>query len=120
MARIADSEIERLKADVSLVRLVESSGVKLARKGKDELAGRCPFHDDDTPSLSVNAAKNLFRCFGCDASGGPIDWVMKAEGVSFRHAAELLRDGAAVRDGPQRSRYRCRNLSLLRRCSGQV
>lgn len=101
MARISDSEIERLKAEVSLVRLVESSGVKLAKKGKDELAGRCPFHDDDTPSLSVNAAKNLFRCFGCDAGGGPIDWVMKAEGVSFRHAVELLRDGViASEDRP--------------------
>ena len=94
MARIADSEIERLKREVSLVRLVESAGVKLARKGKEELAGRCPFHEDDTPSLSVNAAKNLFRCFGCDVGGGPIDWVMKAQGVSFRHAVELLRDGA--------------------------
>ena len=100
MARISDSEIERLKAEVSLVRLVESAGVKLARKGKDELSGRCPFHDDEVPSLSVNAAKNLFRCFGCDAGGGPIDWVMKAEGVSFRHAVELLRDGAVSDDRP--------------------
>lgn len=39
MARIADSEIERLKAEVSLVRLIESGGVKLARRGKDELRG---------------------------------------------------------------------------------
>lgn len=100
MARIADCEIERLKAEVSLVRLVESAGVKLARKGKEEWTGRCPFHDDDTPSLSVNAAKNLFRCFGCDAGGGPIDWVMKAEGVSFRHAVELLRDGAISESSP--------------------
>jgi DNA primase len=48
----------------------------------------------------VNAAKNLFRCFGCDAGGGPIDWVMKAEGVSFRHAVELLRDGAVSETTP--------------------
>jgi hypothetical protein len=96
MARIPDAEIERLKAEVSLVRLVESSGVKLSRKGKDELAGCCPFHDDDTPSLSVSVSKNLFRCFGCGAGGGVIDWVMRAEGVSFRHAVELLRDGDPV------------------------
>lgn len=95
MARIPDSEVERIKAEVSLVRLVESSGVKLSRKGKDELAGCCPFHADDTPSLSVSVSKNLFRCFGCDAGGGVIDWVMRAEGVSFRHAVELLRDGPA-------------------------
>jgi DNA primase len=96
MPRIADYELERLKAEVSLVRLVESSGVKLSRKGKDEWAGCCPFHADDTPSLSVSVSKNLFRCFGCDAGGGVIDWVMRAEGVSFRHAVELLRgDGDA-------------------------
>ena len=100
MARIPDSEIERLKAEVSLVRLVEMAGVKLAKKGKDEWTGRCPFHDDDTPSLSVNAGKNLFRCFGCDAAGGPIDWTMKMEGVSFRHAVELLRDGVVADDRP--------------------
>lgn len=90
MARIPDAEIERLKAEVSLVRLVESSGVKLAKRGGD-MVGCCPFHDDDTPSLSVSAPKNLWRCFGCDAGGGVIDWVMRAEGVSFRHAVELLR-----------------------------
>jgi DNA primase len=95
MARIPDAEIERIKAEVSLVRLVESSGVKLQKRGAD-MVGCCPFHADDTPSLSVSEAKNLFRCFGCDAGGGPIDWVMKREGVSFRHAVELLRDGAPI------------------------
>jgi DNA primase len=95
MARIPDAEIERLKAEVSLVRLIESSGLKLAKRG-GELVGSCPFHEDGTPSLSVSAAKNLFHCFGCGAAGGPIDWVMKREGVSFRHAVELLRDGAPL------------------------
>ena len=95
MARIAEAEIERLKSEVSLVRLVESSGVKLQKRGAD-MVGNCPFHADDTPSLSVSEVKNLFRCFGCDAGGGPIDWVMKREGVSFRHAVELLRDGAPI------------------------
>lgn len=95
MARIPDAEIERIKVEVSLVRLVESSGVKLKKRGAD-MVGNCPFHDDSTPSLSVSEAKNLFRCFGCDVGGGPIDWVMKREGVSFRHAVELLRDGAPM------------------------
>lgn len=102
MARIADTEIERLRSEVSLVRLIESAGVKLTRRGKDELLGCCPFHEDGTPSLSVSVAKNLFHCFGCQASGGVIDWVMKREGVSFRHAVELLRDGAPL-DGPASS-----------------
>ena len=95
MARIADEEIERLKDEVSLVRLVESSGVKLTKRGGD-MVGHCPFHDDATPSFVVTVAKNLFHCFGCQAAGGVIDWVMKQQGVSFRHAVELLRDGAAL------------------------
>jgi DNA primase catalytic core len=92
MARIPQTEIERLKAEVSLVRLVEDAGVTLRRQGKDYVA-LCPFHDEDTPSLTVTPAKNLFHCFGCGAAGGPIDWVMKKNGVSFRHAVELLREG---------------------------
>ncbi|MDO5505075.1 MAG: DNA primase [Pseudoxanthomonas suwonensis] len=96
MARIPESEIERLKAEVSLQRLVEAKGVKLARQGKDWL-GRCPFHDDRTPSLVVSPAKNLWHCLGACAMGGTvIDWVMKAEGVSFRHAVELLRNDAPL------------------------
>lgn len=101
MARIPDAEIERLKAEISLVRLVEGSGVRLVQRGADRV-GRCPFHEDDTPSLVVTVAKNLFHCFGCSVAGGPIDWVMKREGVSFRHAVELLRDGAAL-DGASSS-----------------
>jgi DNA primase len=72
MARIPDEELERLKRDVSLVRLVEESGVTLTRQGKDYVAC-CPFHAEDTPSLVVSPSKNLFNCFGCNAAGGPID-----------------------------------------------
>jgi DNA primase len=92
MARIPDSEIERLKREVSVARLVEAGGIKLTSRGKD-LVGPCPFHADDTPSLTITPDKNLFHCFGCGAAGGPIDWVMKKNGVSFRHAVELLREG---------------------------
>jgi DNA primase catalytic core len=90
MARIPETEIERLRSEVSVERLVQASGVELVRGGKD-LVGRCPFHDDDTASLVVTPAKNLWHCFGCGIGGGPIDWAMKANAVSFRHAVELLR-----------------------------
>jgi len=50
MARIAESEIERLKAEVSLERLAEARGIKLERRGAD-LVGLCPFHEDHEPSL---------------------------------------------------------------------
>jgi DNA primase catalytic core len=92
MARIPDEVIERLKREVSVERLVEARGVKLARHGAD-LRGLCPFHDDREPSLVVSPKKNLWNCLGaCQTGGSVIDWVMKAEGVSFRHAAELLRE----------------------------
>jgi len=92
MARIPEQDIERLKAEVSVERLVEAAGIELKRGGKD-LLGRCPFHEDDTASLVVTPAKNLWHCFGCGVGGGPIDWVIKLRGVSFRHAVELLREG---------------------------
>ena len=99
MARIPEAELERLKAEVSLVRLVEDAGVVLTKTGKD-YAGCCPFHDEATPSLIVTPAKNLFHCFGCNAAGGPIDWVMRRNGVSFRHAALLLKEGLPLAADP--------------------
>ena len=89
MPRIPETEIERLKTDVAVERLVEAAGITLQKSGKDKL-GRCPFHDDSEPSLVVTPVKNLWHCFACQIGGGPIDWVMKLRGVSFRHAVELL------------------------------
>lgn len=92
MARVPESEIERLKSEIAVERLVEASGIVLKKSGRD-LLGVCPFHEDDTPSLVVTPSKNLWHCFGCQVGGGPIDWMMKTRGVSFRHAVELLREG---------------------------
>jgi DNA primase len=90
MARIPDESLERLKREVSLARLIEAQGHKLVVQGKD-LACRCPWHDgDDTPSCIVSPKTNLWHCFGCDAGGSVIDWVMRMHKVSFRHACELL------------------------------
>ena len=109
MARIPEQEIERLKNEVSVERLVEVAGIELKRGGKD-LLGCCPFHEDDTASLVVTPAKNLWHCFGCGVGGGPIDWVMKRQGVSFRHAVELLRAdvGLAAGGGEPGARKRSR------------
>jgi DNA primase catalytic core len=90
MARIPAHVVERLKTEVSVQRLAEAHGVVLEKRGAD-LHGRCPFHDDRTPSLVITPAKNLWHCLGaCQTGGSVIDWVMRAEGVSFRHAVELL------------------------------
>lgn len=83
MARIPESEIERLKVEVSVERLVEASGIELKKAGKD-FVGQCPFHEDATASLVVTPGKNLWHCFGCGIGGGSIDRVMKKQGVSFR------------------------------------
>ena len=93
MPRTPDAELERLKRDISLERLAESTGIILKRHGKD-LIGLCPFHDDHEPSLVISPDKNLWHCLGaCQAGGTVIDWAMKLNGVSFRHAVELLREG---------------------------
>jgi DNA primase len=90
MARLANDVIERVKSDISLLRLVESQGYQPRKQGKD-YAISCPFHKgDDTPSLIISPKSNLFNCFGCGAAGSVIDWVMKTQGVSFRFACELL------------------------------
>ena len=91
MARIPEGEIERLKREVSLERLAEARGVTLKRHGAD-LIGLCPFHEDHSPSLVISPQKNLWNCLGaCGKGGSVIDWVMRAEGISFRHAVELLK-----------------------------
>jgi DNA primase len=111
MPRIPETELERLKNEVSVQRLVEASGIELKKAGKDWL-GRCPFHADDTASLVVTPTKNLWHCFGCGIGGGPIDWVIKLKGVSFRHAVELLKAdpslaaGVAAGEAPQRTTVR--------------
>jgi DNA primase len=91
MARIPEEEIERLKREIPVEKLVRGFGVELKRTGAN-LVGRCPFHEDHTPSLIVTPETNLWRCMGaCNVAGSTIDWVMKTRGVSFRHAVELLR-----------------------------
>ena len=89
MARIPDDTINRIKQDISLLRLVESQGYEVTRQGKDSVV-RCPFHDDKTPSCIISPKTNLFNCFGCETGGSVIDWVMKTQGVSFRFACEIL------------------------------
>lgn len=90
MARIPDEVVERLKQEVSLLRLVESQGHAPKRQGKDWVM-TCPFHADKTPSLVISPDSNLWHCLGaCGVGGSVIDWVMKTQGVSFRYACEIL------------------------------
>ena len=87
---IEQTEIDRIKRETDLVKLIESSGVKLKRKGK-QLAGLCPFHDDREPSLIVDPKKQLWNCLGACAEGGDVyKWVMKRDRLDFRAAHRLL------------------------------
>jgi len=96
MPRISEEELARLKHDIDLAALIRSKGIELKPHGKD-LIGLCPFHDDKEPSLIVTPNRNLWNCLGaCQTGGSTIDWIMKAEGVSFRHAVEILRNGDAA------------------------
>jgi DNA primase len=103
MARIPDDEIERLKRETDLAGLVRASGVELVPHGAGgDLIGRCPLHDDRTPSLVVTPAKGLWHCLGaCGIGGSAIDWIMRTRKVGFRHAVEVLREiaGAGVVTG---------------------
>jgi DNA primase len=82
---------ERIKREVSIQRLAEARGIKLRSSGK-ELIGLCPFHRDTRPSLNIDPVKNVWDCKGaCGEGGDVISWVMRAEGISFTHAVELLK-----------------------------
>ncbi|POE07586.1 DNA primase [Pectobacterium odoriferum] len=90
MARIPESELQHLKAAVSLVEVVRGQGRKVVKRGKDYVV-LCPFHQENTPSCVISPEKNLYHCFGCDAGGSVLDWVMKTENLSLPHAVDNLR-----------------------------
>lgn len=90
MARIPKDEIDRLRREVSVERLAEAHGVKLVRD-HDKRVGACPFHENGERHALVLVPKaNTWTCDACKG-GSAIEWVMKSNGVSFRHACEMLR-----------------------------
>jgi DNA primase catalytic core len=96
MPRFSDDDLDGLRKNTDLAALVRAHGVELKKHGSRDLAGRCPFHAEKTASFIVTPAKNLFHCLGCDAGGGPIDFVMKIEGITFRAAVDKLLAGGSV------------------------
>jgi DNA primase len=92
--RIPEADIERIKRETDLLALVQSRGIELKKHGTKDFIGRCPFHrDNQTPNLVVSPQKGLFHCMACGKAGNPIQFVQFHDGVSFRHAYELLRQG---------------------------
>lgn len=88
MARIKDSSVEAVKAAADFVDVV--SGRTQLRKAGARYTGRCPFHEERTPSFSVNAVDKLYYCFGCGAKGDLITFVRETEGLDFAGSIEWL------------------------------
>jgi len=87
--------VEEIKRRVDLVEIA-SAYVKLRRAGRN-WEGLCPFHQEKTPSFSINPEKQVWYCFGCGSGGDVFSFVQKAEGLTFREALEKLAAKAGVR-----------------------
>ena len=88
MAIIAQTSIDHVKAAADMVEIV-GARTQLRKVGA-RWTGRCPFHEERTPSFSVNAADKLFYCFGCGMKGDLITFVKETEGLDFVGAIEWL------------------------------
>ncbi|CAN5466780.1 hypothetical protein BH20ACT19_BH20ACT19_03850 [soil metagenome] len=124
MARYTQSSIERLKQTVDMVAIV-SKRTDLRRVGSRHV-GLCPFHDERTPSFSVDAERGLYHCLGCRRGGDAFSFVMETEGLDFATALEQLAQDARVelereREDPREEERRSRRerlLALLDRTAG--
>ena len=116
MARIKDASVEEVKAVADIVAVV-SARTQLRKVG-GRYTGRCPFHEERTPSFSVNATEKLYYCFGCGAKGDLITFVRETEQLDFAGAIEWLADRFNVRleyeeTSPQQDAHRRRRERLL-------
>jgi DNA primase catalytic core len=89
MLRLKPQDLTALKKNTDLVAVAQARGVALTKQGNDYV-GLCPFHEETTPSFHVTPVKNLYHCFGCDAAGSVIDFVMRKDGLDFRRAVDVL------------------------------
>jgi DNA primase len=85
---ISQDEIEAIKHGVELVSFMKARGVELKQVGEN-YRGFCPFHEDTTPSLTVNPKENLWNCFGCGTGGDVIRFVELIDhGVDFKASCQ--------------------------------
>ena len=117
MALYTKDSIDRVKDAVDMVQLVGARS-DLRRVGT-RWVGLCPFHDERTPSFSVNAEHKLYHCFGCGESGDAIRFVEATEALDFRAAVELLAERYNVElkreeEDPQAEQRRRRRERLMR------
>ena len=94
MPMFPETWMDELLQKTDLVSLV-SEYVPLTQKS-GRLWGCCPFHNEKTPSFSVQPEKQMYYCFGCHAGGGPIQFVQEIERLSFVEAVKLLAQRAGL------------------------
>ena len=81
---------ERVREAVDLKALVEQDGLVLKKASANEWTALCPFHNEDSPSFTVNPVKRFFHCFGCSTHGDCFDWLIKRRGMDFKAALDFL------------------------------
>ncbi len=75
--------------EASKIEEVVQDFISLKKRGAN-LIGKCPFHDEKTPSFTVSPSKNIFKCFGCGKGGNPVNFIMEHEKLSYPQALEYL------------------------------
>jgi DNA primase len=95
MTRYTADSRDRVRDAVDMVALV-SARTELRRSGASEWVGRCPFHEERTPSFGVNADDKVYHCFGCQASGDAFTFLMETEGLDFTTALQTLAERFGV------------------------
>jgi DNA primase len=118
VARISDESLERVKQAVDIAEVI-GAYTDLKRVGA-QMMGQCPFHEDRSPSFSVNPLEKVYHCFGCGVGGDVIKFVEEKDGLSFVEAVETLADRYGVelereQEDPraQERRARARRLEQL-------
>lgn len=87
---LEEFEKDKIKGLVDIVSLFSSFGVELKQKGSSFI-GQCPWHEDSTPSLSVNRENGLYNCFGCGESGDAFTLVQKMKNIGFSESVAYLK-----------------------------
>ena len=87
-------DVDSIKQRNPIADVIAAHGVALRESGA-HLVGLCPFHKDEHPSFAVYPETRSFYCFGCNAGGDVIDFVRRADNLSFRDALERLSNGQA-------------------------
>ena len=86
--------VEEIRSRSDIVDVINSY-VRLQRKGSNYV-GVCPFHNDHSPSMSVNQPRQMYRCFSCGAGGDVFKFVMDYENLTFPEALKVLADRAGI------------------------